>query len=131
MARFALSLSGSPDTSLAAHTALDFARQLVAEGHQLCCVFFYQDAVLLASQLRCTPQDETDLTQAWQDFAQQHQIELQVCIAAALKRGIINDSEAARHGRPHANLASGFVLTGLGQLIEAWHQADRAVHFHA
>ncbi|MCY1175138.1 putative sulfurtransferase DsrE [compost metagenome] len=58
-----------------------------------------------------------------------HQLDGVVCIAAALRRGVLNPEEARRYERPAANLAEGWELSGLGQLHEAAQMADRLVSF--
>ncbi|MDT4886895.1 putative sulfurtransferase DsrE [compost metagenome] len=52
-----------------------------------------------------------------------------MCIAAALRRGVLNAEESQRYGRPADNLAAGWELSGLGQLHEAAQMADRLVSF--
>jgi len=54
-----------------------------------------------------------------------------VCIAAAQRRGLMDKSEAKRNGKDADNIAPGFRISGLGQLIEAGIQADRLVVFGA
>ena len=70
-----------------------------------------------------------DLPAAWREFIERHQLDAVVCIAAALRRGLLDSQEAQRYGRPAATLASGYSLSGLGQLHEAAQQADRLVCF--
>ncbi|WP_114417786.1 sulfurtransferase complex subunit TusD [Marinospirillum perlucidum] len=129
MARFVLNICGAPYASGAPLSALRFARAALADGHQIDKVFFYQEGVQLATRLACPPQDEIHLTQAWQQLAQEHQLELLVCVAAALKRGLVDPKEALRHGLDTNNLAEGFTLAGLGELIAAMAQADRTLTF--
>jgi len=52
-----------------------------------------------------------------------------VCAAAAQRRGILDQKEADRHGKPAANIAPHFTISGLGQLIEAAVVSDRLVVF--
>ncbi|SFX04424.1 sulfurtransferase complex subunit TusD [Marinospirillum alkaliphilum] len=129
MAGFVLNICGAPYTSQAPLSALRFARAALAAGHQIQRVFFYQDGVLLANALTCPPQDETHLTREWQQLAANHQLELLVCVAAALRRGILDQKEAARHGLAHHNLAEGFTLAGLGQLVDGMSSTDRLMTF--
>ncbi|SFC05398.1 tRNA 2-thiouridine synthesizing protein D [Marinospirillum celere] len=129
MAVFALNITGAPYSTLAPLSALRFARAALAAGHSIQRIFFYQEGVLLANQLACPPQDELNLTRAWQELANEHQLELVVCVAAALKRGVLDEKEAKRHGLDQHNLASGFSLAGLGQLIDSFSQADRTLTF--
>ena len=52
-----------------------------------------------------------------------------VCIAAAQRRGLLDENEAKRQGKDADNIAPGFRISGLGQLIEAGIQSDRLVTF--
>jgi len=94
-------------------------------------VFFYQQAVLIASSLTVVPQDEASLTLQWQTLAQEHELELGVCIAGALHNGIVNPQERERYQLEAANLTQGFQLVGLGQLAAASAECDRLVSFGA
>ena len=129
--KYGIMVSGAPYSSQACDSALAFARALGRRGHELARVFFYHDGVYLASRLNCPPTDDRDLSLAWRRFAAESGVELAVCTASAQRRGILDDGEAARHGREHANLADGFRMAGLGQLIDAMGEADRFIHFGA
>ena len=61
--------------------------------------------------------------------AAQHSLDLVVCVAAAQRRGIVDADEAKRHGKDADNIAPGFRISGLGQLIEAAVESDRLVTF--
>lgn len=56
-------------------------------------------------------------------------VELHICVAAALRRGINDAAEAERLGLPGANLQPGFSLSGLGALAQAALTCDRVVQF--
>ncbi len=129
--RFSLAVYAAPYSSQASQTALYFARALFAAGHTIERVFFYQDGVHVANLLAAPPQDERNLTQEWQILAREHQFELAVCIAAALRRGVLDQQEAERYSKPSANLASGFQIAGLGQLLDAAVHSDRLITFGA
>lgn len=118
-----------PKQQSQALSALQFTQALLAQGHTLLRVFFYQQGVHLASGLRVMPQDELNLTQQWQQLAQEHDVELGVCIAAALQSGIVDAQEADRYELDAASLATHFTLVGLGQLANACSQSDRLVSF--
>ncbi len=126
--QFTLVVSSSPQDP-ASRRALCFARALVESGHSLLRVFFYQDGVHLGSRLPVLPQDEYDVTRQWQEFVREHQLDAVVCVAAGLRRGVLDAAEARRYEKDADNLAEGFELSGLGQLHEAMQQADRLVHF--
>lgn len=125
----ALVIYGSPHNSQASATAYRFAEAALSMGHGIYRVFFYGDAVYSANQLNTPPQDEANLTQQWQKLATDHELDLVVCIAAALRRGVVNEQEAQRFGKEQYNLATGFTLSGLGQLADAAQQADRLLTF--
>ena len=109
--------------------ALRFAEAALAGGHEIVRLFFYQDGVHIASSNIVTPQDEQDLTQQWATFVSQHQLDGVVCIAAALRRGVLNEDESARYQRPGVNVHAPWELSGLGQLHDAIQSADRLICF--
>ncbi|AMG30367.1 sulfurtransferase TusD [Grimontia hollisae] len=110
-------------------TAYRFARALIGKGHTLTRVFFYQDGVSNASSLTVPANDEFDLVAAWQSLAHEHGVELETCVAAALRRGQVSEDEASQHGLPSSNMAEGFSQAGLGALSEALLTADRVIQF--
>ncbi|MCE1915256.1 sulfurtransferase complex subunit TusD, partial [Enterobacter hormaechei] len=73
--------------------------------------------------------DEFDLVSAWQMMATEHRFSMHICIAAALRRGVIDAQQASELNLPVANLAEGFELSGLGTLAEAMLICDRVVQF--
>ncbi|NNA11220.1 sulfurtransferase complex subunit TusD [Pseudomonas lundensis] len=109
--------------------ALRFAEAVLAGGHEIVRLFFYQDGVYSASCNIVTPQDEPDLAQQWAAFVSEHQLDGVVCIAAALRRGVLNEAEATRYQRSAVNLTAPWDLSGLGQLHDAIQAADRLVCF--
>ncbi|MEM7080349.1 MAG: sulfurtransferase complex subunit TusD [Pseudomonadota bacterium] len=129
--KFTLAVHGAPYASSAHQHALKFARACGAAGHGINRVFFYHEAVDVALNTRVAPQDEIDFTAEWQALAREYDIELAVCIANGIKRGVLSGSEAERYERNTATLSDGFELVGLGQLIEAISAAERYVEFPA
>jgi len=127
--RYAILLMGAPYSDQASHSALRFARALVDRGHHLEAVFFYHDGVYNAARLAAPPQDEPHLVDAWASLSFEHQVSLQVCIAAALRRGLLDEREAARHGKEGTSVQPPFELTGLGQLVDLGTRCDRLVTF--
>lgn len=119
----------SPAHAPSSRRALRFAQAVLAGGHEIVRLFFYQDGVHSASANVVAPQDETDIAAQWRDFISEQQLDAVVCIAAALRRGVLNDEEANRYQRPAANLPAPWELSGLGQLHEAAQLADRLVCF--
>ncbi|MFO3906612.1 sulfurtransferase complex subunit TusD [Enterobacter hormaechei] len=127
--RFALMVTGPAYGTQQASSALQFARALLAAGHELVSVFFYREGVYNANQLTSPASDEFDLVRAWQALHEQHGVELHICVAAALRRGVSDANEAQRLGLPAANLNDGFSLSGLGALAQAALTCDRMVQF--
>lgn len=126
--KFAIALF-SPPQAPSSRRALRFAQAALAGGHEIVRLFFYQDGVHSASSNVVTAQDELSVTGEWRDFVREQQLDGVVCIAAALRRGVLNDEEAQRYGRVAANLDAPWELSGLGQLHEATQMADRLVCF--
>lgn len=110
-------------------SAVEFVRALLAAGHGVERLFFYGEGVLVTNCASVYPQDETDLLGAWQSLISEHRLDAVVCIAAAIKRGILDEVESQRYGRAAAVLPSCFALSGLGQLVEAMATSDRVVSF--
>lgn len=128
MQSFTLVIYAAPGTQ-ASSTALNFARSVLQSGHSIYRLFFYQDGVLNASSFNIPPQDEENLPAAWQALIQENKLDAVVCVASALKRGIVNAAEADRYDLPAANLREGFEISGLGQLIDGALKSDRLVNF--
>lgn len=126
---YTLVVNGPVYGSQSARSAYQFANALIEKGHTLVSVFFYQDGVTNGSGLTVPANDEFDLTKAWQALAAQHNVRLETCVAAALRRGVVSESEANQHGLAQHNLAEGFHQAGLGSLAEAMLIQDRVVQF--
>ncbi|WP_413502164.1 sulfurtransferase complex subunit TusD [Serratia proteamaculans] len=129
MLNYCLLVTGPAYGTQQASSAYQFAQALLAKGHRLSSVFFYREGVFNANQLTAPAGDEFDLVRSWVQLAQQHRVELNVCVAAALRRGVTDEQEAAQQGLAAANLQPGFILSGLGSLAEAALSSDRLVQF--
>lgn len=116
--KFGILVNEGPYTHQAADTAYQFCVAALAKGHEIQRVFFYHDGVNNATRLTEPPQDDRNIVVRWSKLAADHKVDLVVCVAAALRRGIRDD-----------NLADGFRISGLGQLIEMGIQTDRLVTF--
>jgi len=126
--KLTLLVTAAPHQENAWH-ALAFCKAALARGHDVQRVFFYGDGATHGNSLLLPPQDEPDVAQGWRELNESHALELVVCVAAALKRGVMDADMARREDKALANLASGFVISGLGQLAEAMMEADRLVSF--
>jgi tRNA 2-thiouridine synthesizing protein D len=127
--KFAILISEGPYTHQASDTAFHFAKAVLARGHEIFRVFFYHDGVNNATRLTTPPQDDRNIVDRWSKLAVGSELDMVVCVAAAQRRGIVDDGEMKRNGKDATNLAPGFRISGLGQLIEAGIQADRLVVF--
>jgi tRNA 2-thiouridine synthesizing protein D len=127
--KFGIVINEGPYTHEASDTAYQFIKAALTKGHEIFRVFFYHDGVNNGTRLTVPPQDDRNIVKRWSDLAAQHKLDLVVCVAAAQRRGIIDAGEAKRHGKDADNIAPGFRISGLGQLIEAGIQADRLVVF--
>ncbi|MEK6748014.1 MAG: sulfurtransferase complex subunit TusD [Pseudomonadota bacterium] len=127
--KFAVLVSEGPYTHQASDTAYNFCKAALDGGHEIGRIFFYHDGVNNATRYTVPPQDDRNIQQRWSKLAQDHQLDMVVCIAAAQRRGIMDEKEAKRQGLDGHNIAPGFHISGLGQLIEAGIEADRLVVF--
>ncbi|MGU3525592.1 sulfurtransferase complex subunit TusD [Enterobacteriaceae bacterium C23F] len=127
--RFALMVTGPAYGTQQSSSAWQFANALLAEGHELASVFFYREGVYNANQLTAPANDEFDLVRGWQSLHEKHGVELHICVAAALRRGVTDETEAKQLGLPASNLQPGFTMSGLGALAEASLTCDRMVQF--
>ncbi|MBI4755825.1 MAG: sulfurtransferase complex subunit TusD [Betaproteobacteria bacterium] len=118
-----------PYTHQASDSAYQFAAAALAKGHEIFRVFFYHDGVNNGTRLTTPPQDDRNIVSRWSKLGEEHKLDLVVCVAAAQRRGIVDEGEARRNGKDATNLAPGFRISGLGQLIEAGIQSDRTVTF--
>lgn len=127
--KFAIMVSEGPYTHQATDSAYQFAKAAIAKGHEITRVFFYHDGVNNGTRLTVPPQDDRHIVNRWSEIAAQHNIDLVICIAAAQRRGLLDENEAKRQGKDASNIAPGFRISGLGQLVEAGIQSDRLVVF--
>lgn len=127
--RYTIIITGPAYGTQQASSAYQFALALLAKGHQIVNLFFYQDGVNNANQLTLPASDEFDLVRHWQTLAGTHHIPLNVCVAAALRRGVIDEQESQQSKLSTFNLQSGFTLSGLGSLAESMLTSDRTIQF--
>ena len=116
--KFGILVNEGPYTHQASDSAYLFTRAALEKGHEIYRVFFYHDGVNNATKYTEPPQDDRHIVNRWSKLAEQYEVDLVVCVAAALRRGIKDEL-----------LAPGFRISGLGQLVEAGIQGDRLVVF--
>ncbi len=107
--------------------AYRFVETLLAQKHNVTQVFFFQDGVSNANALVNPASDEVNLVEKWQNLAKLHRLSLHLCVSAAQRRGVVDQSTTPITDK--TNLAEGFVLAGLGEFIQAMFNADRLMTF--
>ena len=127
--KYAILVNEGPYTHQASDSAYHFTEAVLRAGHKVVRVFFYHDGVHNGTRLSVPPQDDRNISERWSELAQQHEVDLVLCVAAAQRRGLLDEGEAKRAGKDSNNMAPGFQISGLGQLIEAGIQADRLIVF--
>ena len=127
--KFAIQVNEGPYQHQASDSAYLFTKAALEKGHEIFRVFFYHDGVNNGTRLTVPPQDDRNLQQMWSELGAKHKLDLVVCIAAAQRRGILDENEAKRQGKDADNIAEGFRISGLGQLIDAGINTDRLVTF--
>lgn len=118
--KFAVLIMEGPYQHESSDSAYQFTRAAIAKGHELTGVFFYQDGVINSTRLMEPQQDDRHVQRMWSQLAEELGREFIVCVAAAKRRGIVDDV-----------VAPGFVIGGLGKLTEMAIDADRVVAFGA
>jgi len=129
LVKLSVVVNEGPYTHQASDSAYQFTKSALEKGHEIYRVFFYHDGVNNGTRLTVPPQDERNIQINWTELAQANDLDLVVCVAAAQRRGILDKSEADRHGKDADNIAPGFRISGLGQLIDAGIVSDRIVTF--
>lgn len=111
-------MNEGPFNHQASDSAYQFTWAALQKGHEIVRVFFYHDGVNNASNLSEPQSDDRNLVKLWSELGQEFDVELMVCVSAGLRRGLTEE-----------NLAPGFELSGLGQLIGAGIDSDRLIVF--
>ncbi|MBV1905964.1 MAG: sulfurtransferase complex subunit TusD [Pseudomonadales bacterium] len=126
---FAIAVYAAPYSHQSPDTAYQFALAALNAGHSITRIFFYHSGVFNASGLSIPPQDEINIIERWAQLSKKFDVELAVCIAAALKRGIIDEAESRRYELTQHNIHPAFQIVGLGQWVDAMITADRVLVF--
>lgn len=128
---YSLLVLSSPSSGHTAQHAAAFAHAAIGKGHSLHRVFFMDAGVYNGSDAVVVPQDERDPIQAWEALAENHDVELILCVSSALKRGLLDKTEAERYEQAAATVHPAFTISGLGLLIDASANSDRLITFGA
>jgi tRNA 2-thiouridine synthesizing protein D len=127
--KFTILVNEGPYQHQSSDSALQFIRAALEKGHEIFRVFFYHDGVNNGTRLAVPPKDDRLIQNEWSKLAEEHGLDLVICIAAAQRRGLMDADEAKRQGLDADNIAPGFRISGLGQLIEGGIEADRTIVF--
>jgi len=127
--KFAIQINEGPYQHQASDSAYFFTKAMLEKGHEVFRVFFYHDGVNNGTRLTTPPQDDRNIVNRWAELAEQHELDLVVCVAAAQRRGIVDEGEAQRNSKDATNIHPKYRISGLGQLVEAAIQSDRLVVF--
>ncbi|MGH8549479.1 MAG: sulfurtransferase complex subunit TusD [Methylococcales bacterium] len=126
--KFALQVNSAPYSGQGSETAYRFARAVLQDGHEIFRVFFYFEGIYNSLACSGPPDDEKDIVNRWSRLAIEQNIDLVVCVSAAMRRGLAQ-SENGGDPRLRPLIAKGFRISGLGQWVEAGIQADRLLVF--
>jgi len=127
--KFSIVIYAAPYSAESAATALRFAQSLIQQGHELYRLFFFGDGVHNASKLTVVAQDEINLQQQWSKLIEDNDIDSVICVSSALRRGVLDQTEADRHELGTASAYESSEVAGLGQLVDAALHSDRVVNF--
>ena len=127
--KFGILVNEGPYQHQASDSAFLFSKAAIEEGHEIFRVFFYHDGVNNGTRLATPPQDDRHIPNRWSELAKEHKIDLVLCVAAAQRRGMVDPDEMKRNDKDANNIAENFIISVLGQLIEAGIQADRFITF--
>lgn len=112
--------------SQGAFLAYQVAEELLQAKHNIRQVFFFQEGVSNANAFVNPASDEVNLVEMWKKLTELHRVPLHLCIAAAQRRGVVDEQISAS---ATYNLAEGFTLAGLGEFSQAVLKADRLLTF--
>lgn len=127
--KFSIQVNSGPFASNSGLSAFRFIETALQMNHEVVRVFFYKEGIYHAFKYATPPDDEWQMTKRWGELAEQYGLDLVVCISAAQRRGLLCEDEARRQGKQDDDVAPGFRIGGLGQLLEATLIADRFIEF--
>ncbi|MEH6582166.1 MAG: sulfurtransferase complex subunit TusD [Halioglobus sp.] len=126
---YSLLVLSSPASGQTARSAALFAQAVLEGGHSIERVFFMDEGSYAGDAHRVQAQDEPDPMALWVSLAEQHRLDLVLCVSSAIKRGLLDQSEADRYEKSAASVHPAFVISGLGQLVDASAKSDRLITF--
>lgn len=129
--KFAIQINSAPWESQGGDTAYQFSRAALKLGHEIVRIFFYYEGAHHGLRWMAPPEDEKPLLRRWSELAAEQGVDLVICISAAHRRGLLEQTEARRIGKLDNDLAAGFRIAGLGLWVDACLKADRFLVFGA
>jgi tRNA 2-thiouridine synthesizing protein D len=129
--KFAIQINSAPWENQGCETAYQFSRAAIRMGHEIARIFFYYEGIYNGLRWMVPPEDEKPLIQRWSTLATEHGVDLVICISAAQRRGLLEQSESVRLGKLDDDLGLGFRIAGLGLWVDACLKADRFLVFGA
>jgi tRNA 2-thiouridine synthesizing protein D len=102
--KFAIQINEGPYQHQASDSAYFFTKAALEKGHEVFRVFFYHDGVNNSTRLTTPPQDDRNVVERWAELAEQYDLDMVVCVAAAQRRGIVDEGEAKRNGKDATNI---------------------------
>lgn len=102
-----------------------FAREAAKSNKVV--VFFYGEGIHNANAFIQPPGDELNIVAAWQQLAEQQEVQLLVCATAAVKRGVITEEEAP--AADAFNLKAPFIAGGLAEFSQLTQSSDHLIQF--
>ena len=97
---YSLLVLSSPFSGHCSRSAAEFAHCVIARGHTIHRIFFLDAGTLASAASSVSAQDEDTSLKGWSELADQHGVDLAICITSALKHGMLDQVEADRHERP-------------------------------
>lgn len=125
---YSLILTRSPLESGLNAAAAEFTAAVLRKGHRIDRVFMYKDAAYTALSEQTPPQGQEPAFAPWLKLLESHSFPLQVCIANAIRRGVLNEDEANRYEKK-PTIHPAFELCGLGEVASAFAESDRVITF--
>ncbi len=97
--KFGILVNEGPYTHQASDTAYHFTAAALKKGHEIVRVFFYHDGVNNGTRLGVPPQDDRNITKRWCELGEEYKLDMVLCVAAAQRRGLLDEDEAKRAGK--------------------------------
>jgi tRNA 2-thiouridine synthesizing protein D len=129
MNKFLIFVTGAPFDTVLGRTALSFCESAISLGHSVEQVFFYQQGVQHANMDIKAASGEMTQIKEWASFSEQTKTPLNICVTAAIKRGVIAQEEAGEPqvtGEPQvkSNVHPAFNSVGMADYFAALNKTN-------